>query len=243
MQKSESIKNLATALIAAQTEMPKAKKSEANPFFKSKFAPLHEVMPLALETLNKHGITVVQMVGNIEGGSALTTMLIHNTGEFIAADQPLVLDKENPQGQGSAITYARRYALMSAIGMVADEDDDGNKASIKKSGAPVSVPQKRRASVNQVQMLAQKVQRELKMWDREQVISFLDAAIGKDVSNLMSDEVDEALEKVTKAIRDDKILATMEPEKAPDIEKGEGIDDATKEVIAEKEIDINDIPF
>lgn len=238
INKSESIANLAAALQKAQTEMPKAKKSEANPFFKSKYAPLHEVMPLAIETLGKNGIAVMQLPSHIDGQSALTTILIHGpTGEYIASDQPLVLDKENPQGQGSAITYARRYSLMSAIGMVADEDDDGNAASPKKTEAP----KPRRASTPQIQMLAQKVQQGLKMYDRDEVISFLDAALGKSVTELMSNEVDEALKKVDQAIRHDKIMATMEPEKKPSL-----VDEAeagTLQLDKDADIKLEDIPF
>lgn len=137
MNKSDSIADLANALRMAQKDMPVASKDKSNPFFKSKYAPLEEVLPLAISAMGKHGLSFTQMVSNIDGQSALTTMIMHDSGEWISADQPLVLDKENPQGQGSAITYARRYALMSAIGMVADEDDDGNKASTSVAASPI----------------------------------------------------------------------------------------------------------
>lgn len=154
MQKSDSIKNLALALGNAQVAMPVAKKGKENPFFKSKYASLDVVMPLALETLTKQDLTVMQMVSNIDGQSALTTIIMHGpSGEFISSDQPLLLPKEDPQGQGSAITYARRYALMSAIGMVADEDDDGNKASAGKTPSDFKPQPRGKITVPQLEWL------------------------------------------------------------------------------------------
>lgn len=129
MDKSESIKEIATALLAVQKEMPTVAKTASNPFFKSKYTPLDKVMPEALKALNKHGISVSQLVSNVEGKNSLTTLLMHSSGEYISGTQPLILAKDDPQGQGSAITYARRYSIMSAIGMVSDDDDDGNKAT------------------------------------------------------------------------------------------------------------------
>lgn len=128
MNKSESIKEIATALLAVQKSMPTVGKSATNPFFSSKYAPLEKVMPAAIAALSKNDIAVSQFVSNIEGQSALTTLLMHTSGEWISADQPLLLPKSDPQGQGSAITYARRYGIMSAIGMVADKDDDAETA-------------------------------------------------------------------------------------------------------------------
>lgn len=129
MTQSDSLKELATALCKAQAEMPSADKDGVNPHFRSKFATLANVMQTALPTLTKHGLSVTQFVSNLDGQSAMTTILMHTSGEYISATMPLLLTKNDPQGQGSAISYARRYGLMSAIGMVADEDDDGNAAS------------------------------------------------------------------------------------------------------------------
>jgi hypothetical protein len=79
--------------------------------------------------LNKHGLVYAQFPTNLDGAPALETMLIHaESGEDIAAVMPLVLTKNDPQGYGSALTYARRYALLSILGLVGDEDDDANSA-------------------------------------------------------------------------------------------------------------------
>lgn len=127
---SASIKELSVALIAAQKELPKVEKDKVNPFFQSKYAGLDTVLPAVLKVLTDHGLGLVQSVGSDQnGGSTLSTMLVHESGEWLKDTQPLLLVKSDPQSQGSAITYGRRYAAMSILGLVADEDDDGNAAS------------------------------------------------------------------------------------------------------------------
>ena len=136
---SPTIKELSVALIAVQRELPKVEKDKVNPFFRSKYVGLDTVMPVILEALTNHGLGLIQTIGSdANGGSALSTMLVHESGEWIKDTQPLLLhtgDEEgkgatlNPQGQGSAVTYARRYGAMSILGLVADEDDDANAAS------------------------------------------------------------------------------------------------------------------
>ena len=126
---SESVTKLATALVAVQSEMPTLVKSANNPFFKSKYVDLATVMESILPILTKNGLAITQFVSNLDGQSALTTTLVHTSGEYMSATMPLLLPKNDPQGQGSAITYARRYGAMAALGIVADEDDDGNKAA------------------------------------------------------------------------------------------------------------------
>lgn len=129
--KSESIINLATALAAAQGEFSAVPKGATNPFFKSKYAALPDVVATAAPVLSKHGLSFAQFVDSDEIGDLLTTYLMHASGEFISHSMRLHVAKSNdPQSQGSAITYARRYSLMSAIGLVADDDDDGNAATM-----------------------------------------------------------------------------------------------------------------
>lgn len=127
--KSESITKLAQALLAAQAEFSAVPKGSDNPFFKSKYAALPDVVKHTTPVLAKHGLGVSQFVDNVNGEDALTTYLIHSSGEFISHSMLLHLVKDDPQAQGSAITYARRYSYMSCLGLVADEDDDGNAAS------------------------------------------------------------------------------------------------------------------
>jgi hypothetical protein len=132
MTRSESIIELAVALSKAQAEMGGAKKDSTNPHFKSKYADLASVVDASLPALNKHGIAVVQFPRLVHAGGTdwlveVETQLIHTSGQFVADTLALPVTKVDAQGVGSAITYARRYAL-GAIASVAPEDDDGNAA-------------------------------------------------------------------------------------------------------------------
>jgi len=130
---------IASALVGLQAEMGTVDKSATNPFFKSKYAPLPEVMQTAQPLLAKHKLAVLLPLTNLNGQSAIKTIIIHESGEIMEFDPlPLILSKQDAQGQGSAITYARRYAIMSVLGMVADDDDDGNAASGQSRYIPSS---------------------------------------------------------------------------------------------------------
>ena len=129
---SETLKELATALSAAQAEFSAVPKESANPFFKSKYADLATVVQVATPVLTKHGLSISQHISNEAGVDTLTTYLLHSSGEYIANSMVLHLPKSDPQGQGSAVTYGRRYAYMAVLGLVADNDDDGNAASNPK---------------------------------------------------------------------------------------------------------------
>lgn len=124
-----SHQNIATALAAAQMDMGKALKSASNPHFKSKYADLSSVADACLPALNMHGIAVIQPTVDDESGRYVRTILIHgSSGEQLDCRVPLIVSKNDMQGYGSAVTYARRYGLMSMAG-IAPEDDDGNAAS------------------------------------------------------------------------------------------------------------------
>lgn len=123
------MKNIATALLKAQTEMSNPKKDAINPFFKSKYADLNAVREAVIPILNNNGIVVLQPIKNIDGKNFVSTILLHETGEMLESFTEIVYNKTNDaQAQGSGITYARRYGLQSFVCVGAD-DDDGNKAS------------------------------------------------------------------------------------------------------------------
>jgi len=128
MNKSEDIKELATALCKAQSEMSGAKKKAANPFFKSKYANLEEIINCAKDALSDNGLSISQFPVTGEATAGVTTLLMHSSGQWIEDTLLLKCAKQDPQGMGSAITYARRYAYQSVLG-IPSEDDDGQRAS------------------------------------------------------------------------------------------------------------------
>lgn len=129
MNKSESIKNLALALTKAQSQMTGASRSASNPFFKSKYANLEEVINTVKGPFAEVGLSFLQFPISGEGTAGVETIILHESGEFISNEFLLKCSKVDPQGMGSAITYARRYGLQSACG-IPSEDDDGNAASV-----------------------------------------------------------------------------------------------------------------
>lgn len=133
MNKSESIGALAKALVQAQAEIGAAAKRSSNPFFKSKYADLGEVIEAVKEPLNKHGIAFLQIVDESETGAVVETTLVHESGEFISGRTPVLTAKPNdPQAMGSAITYSKRYGLQALLGLPT-EDDDGEAAMSRKA--------------------------------------------------------------------------------------------------------------
>ena len=128
MDKSESIKELAAALSKAQGAIEGAVKDTSNPFFKSKYADLASVWAAIRKPLAENGLSVTQFVEDTDHGIGVSTMLMHSSGEWVSSKFSMPVSKVDAQGVGSAITYARRYALAAVCG-VAPEDDDGNAAS------------------------------------------------------------------------------------------------------------------
>lgn len=128
------------ALVAAQMEMGPALKQSANPAFKSRYADLANVMDACLPALNRNGIAVYQPYVEIDGQRAVKTVLAHESGETLETIVPLIVGKNDMQGLGSAMTYARRYGLMGMAG-IAPEDDDGNAASKSAPTGTVSADQ------------------------------------------------------------------------------------------------------
>jgi hypothetical protein len=127
---SEQINELSAALAKAQAEIKHAGKSADNPYFKSKYADLPAVLDAAKFALAANGLSVVQStLINEAGGVVLVTQLNHSSGQWIRGFYPVNPIKSDPQGFGSAMTYARRYAYSAMVGVAADDDDDGNAAS------------------------------------------------------------------------------------------------------------------
>lgn len=143
MNKSQSITELAKALCMAQAEMGGAVKASDNPFFKSSYADLASVIKVVKPAFFKHGLSFVQLPVTSEGGKGVgvSTMLMHNSGEWLESEYLLPMDKVTPQGAGSAITYARRYALSSLCG-IPQVDSDAEDLVQHEEQAP-ELPYKR----------------------------------------------------------------------------------------------------
>lgn len=130
--------NIATALAFAQMEMGRAMKDSTNPHFKSKYADLASVQDACMTALNSHGIAVIQPTHSTETGERyVVTKFLHTSGETLDCFIPLLIGKNDMQGLGSAITYARRYGLMSLAG-IAPDDDDGNAAVASTKANPTA---------------------------------------------------------------------------------------------------------
>jgi len=121
---------LLDALLALQAELPKLPKDKTNPHFRSKFTGLDTIVETVGPLLAKHGLAWMTLPGRDELGPYLGYRLLHvASGQSEGGQVPLILAKDDMQGLGSALTYARRYALSCALNLVSDEDDDGHAAS------------------------------------------------------------------------------------------------------------------
>src|SRR6188508_885743 len=119
------------ALLEVQKEAPALQRDGLNPHFKSQYVTLETVMETVLPILNRHGIVMAQ---NTDQWDMLITRLVHaESGEHVESRMKMYMAKEDAQGYGAAMTYARRYAIMGMLGLVADADDDGNAASAPQS--------------------------------------------------------------------------------------------------------------
>ena len=138
MNKSESIKELSTALAKFQTEIKNPKTTAKNPQFSSKYAPLDVILETVRPILGKHGLSIIQNTGGDLENISISTMLIHSSGEWLESDSFKFKGEQmlkgggtrlSIQGAGSCITYGRRYQATAILGIAGNDDDDGNSAS------------------------------------------------------------------------------------------------------------------
>lgn len=155
MNQSENINELAKALSLAQGEMQAAIKDSINPFFKSKYADLGSVWDAARPVLSKNGLCVMQTTEIVGDRIVMTTMLAHTSGQWIKSYLPLNPSKNDSQGVGAAITYLRRYSLSALVGVVCDDEDDGETAVGRGKAAPTSTEPPKKLSAAQILVLQQ----------------------------------------------------------------------------------------
>lgn len=182
MNKSDSIKELCTALNKAQATMKAALKDSDNPFFKASYADFTSVWETARKPLTDNGLSIIQATDIDEhGNNILVTMLCHVSGEFVSGRYNMGHDA-NPQKMGSAMTYARRYTLSGILCMATEEDDDGNKASATTTKATPKTetkPEPKREAINEAQL--KKIMagfNELGITDRDNRLTYCIDAIG-----------------------------------------------------------------
>lgn len=136
------MKQIATALLKAQSEMSNPKKGSTNPFFKSKYADLNSIREAVIPILNSNGISVLQPIVHVDNKNFVKTILLHESGELMESLTEIIYNKVNDaQAQGSGISYARRYSLQSFVCVGAD-DDDGQKAVQPKPNATTEILKK-----------------------------------------------------------------------------------------------------
>ena len=141
MKKSETLTEFSKAFAKTQQEMKQPLKDANNPFFKSKYVPLENVVEAITESASKNGLSFTQFPSSDEDGNVTVgTLVMHSSGEWIEYD-PIKMKpvKNDPQSIGSAITYAKRYALSAIFGITSDPDDDGNEATQTKKQQPKKV--------------------------------------------------------------------------------------------------------
>lgn len=139
MNKSETIAELAAALAEAQGEMENASKNSQNPHLKNRYADLAEILNTIRPCLSKHGLSFSQHPSFIDGMVHVETVLLHKSGEWMSSTISTPVQKADPQGVGSATTYARRYSLAAIVGL-SQEDDDGHAASNGKPNGAKQQP-------------------------------------------------------------------------------------------------------
>ena len=172
------MQKISTAFVKAQKAFGPALKTSTNPHFKSKYADLAACIEAVIDALNNNGIALVQQSHHCEDGVIVETLFVHESGEVISGGKfHVVASKQDPQGYGSAMTYARRYSLQAACG-IAPEDDDGNRAI-----APTPTVQKPTVQKPTVQKptkpVAEPLERELRT--KEELLKIINEASSPEI--------------------------------------------------------------
>ena len=212
-KQTESIAKLTEALVKVQSSMETASKDANNPFFKSKYTTLAGCWDVARKPLSDNGLAVIQTTtfGEGEGNSVIIeTTLSHISGEWIRGSLKMPLTKLDPQAVGSAITYARRYALSAMIGIVSEEDDDGESAMGRGNTQPNTAQkaepkQEVKAETPKDKLIKQAYGALMNGLGlkKEQMLSYIQGAIGRDDIHGWGDlTVDELNEVIAVAKKD-----------------------------------------
>lgn len=210
MNKSETITELAKALVKFNSEVNKIAKDADNPFFKNNYATLDTIIDEIRPILSKHGLSIMQIPSGDGQNVTLKTLLLHESGEWLESDELTMKPvKNDPQAVGSCITYARRYSLAAFLSLNTGEDDDGNGATYGKdkpkpkgnSGQAPSKPQSGggngKASEKQMKMIHAKIAHisALAKTEKQTIEDTLKGNIGTDnLSEISSQVASKAIE-------------------------------------------------
>lgn len=206
------MQQIATALVKAQRAFAPALKTSTNPHFRSRYADLAACVEAVIDALNANGIALIQRTHDSDNGVAVETLLVHESGESISGGILHVpAAKHDPQGYGSALTYARRYSLMAACG-IAPEDDDANAASKTR---PAAIPRNAGASVSQDQNNAPGVDPAPSKEDIERAAGIIRAC--KTLVNLQVEwqGLPKEVQKAVVAVKDEVKAALVAAQKKP----------------------------
>jgi len=133
MKQSNEVNEIIKALNGVNAEISNPKNTAENPFFKSKYAPLGDILNMVRPILQKHGLVIIQNVCTDERFVSIETGLYHVSGQYIISDKlQMSAEKATAQGQGSAITYGRRYQVSAFLNIASEDDDDANHVSSDK---------------------------------------------------------------------------------------------------------------
>lgn len=140
-ESSDEICEIAVSLALTQSEIEDAKKERENPAFRNRYATIGGVWDAIREPLTKHGLSLLQFPAVEDSRLLLTTLLLHKSGQFFRSTLSLPITKSDAQGVGSAITYARRYAMMAIVGVCPDDDDANAAVGYSAKPEPARSPQ------------------------------------------------------------------------------------------------------
>lgn len=202
MKTSESIAELAKSLAEFQSSVKQPEKDGNNPHFKSKYVTLDGTVKAIHECAPKHGLSYTQMPVSNEDGVGVVTIIFHSSGQFIEFDPFILpLEKKTAQGVGSATTYARRYSLSAAFGIVSDLDDDGNEAT---DNAPEPKPGKAQVATEKQMNLIHKLINDVASATnitKEEAYKTLQKHMRKDLEWYTPSDASKAIETLNNALK------------------------------------------
>ncbi len=203
-EQSETLGKLFEALAKAQSEMKPAVMDMKNPHYNSRYASLTSIQDAYREPLAKHGLAVIQQIFYDGDAYWIRTLLGHASGEWISNEFKLLVDKNNMQGLGSAVTYARRYGISSLVGVVDTEDDDGNAAGTTPpktetkpkppaENAPKVTPKSETKPKDDAMIYLERMKRlfalaDERSWSQEAIKLYIEEAFGIQSTKQLTDE-------------------------------------------------------